>query len=149
MGTPQTRAQSEVKELRSARYQQPAAPRRDLAATLAAAGTPTHFGWYALPFFHRPHNVVANARATFRRASFDDRPFEIHLLYSSANGLSPWRTADSAAPRMGALQQAMRQLGHLQLLRAITRAVSLQADAQIFPQRRLAAKTPGRVQVGV
>ncbi len=63
--------------------------RDSLAATGAAATTPTHSGWYTLPFFHRPHNVAAKDRATLRRASFADRPAAIHLRYRSANGFSP------------------------------------------------------------
>jgi hypothetical protein len=55
-------------------------PYRDtLVAGMAAAATPTHSGRYALPFFHRPHNVAAWTRATLRRASLDERPCSIHL----------------------------------------------------------------------
>jgi hypothetical protein len=65
-------------------------PHRDTrAATGAAATTPTHSGWYTLPFFHRPHIVAARRRATLRRANCFDRPSAIHLRYMSANGLSP------------------------------------------------------------
>src|SRR5262249_4873600 len=77
---------------------QPAAAVNPFAACTAAAATPTHSGRYALPFFHIPHQVSANDRATFRRAIFGDRPAANHLRYWSANGFFPWAAADLAAP---------------------------------------------------
>src|SRR5687768_10655315 len=69
-------------------------------AASAAAATPTLSGWYAVPFFHRPHNVAAKLRATLRRASRALRPCSSHLRYWSAKGFSSWATADLAAPRI-------------------------------------------------
>jgi hypothetical protein len=76
-------------ELRRLRKTQATAYGDTSAAPTAAAATPTHSGRYALPFFPRPPTVAAKLRATFRRASFDDRPCSSHLRYGSANGLSP------------------------------------------------------------
>jgi hypothetical protein len=66
-------------------------------------------------------------------------------VYWSAKGLAAWRITDHAAPRITFFEPFVGPPWYAQMHRAFSAMVTFQPDAQVFPQARLAAKTPGRI----